>query len=223
MNALKVFVIVIGMFFSAAASAVTVSIVPNKEVGLGHWGYWEGVVTVSIDSKEYWAMMIDPLNFQNNYDSWQTDTTPQELTIYTREDILAGAQVAYPSGKYSEMSGFFLDAMLGVNPPDPCWTASFGEMIMDRANGGVQIFGYANDCDTGNGTTFRDAYNARVAQGLSDTSDYSSFMLVASNVQNSYKEFLIFAPAVPIPPAIWLFGSGLLGLAGIARRKVFRT
>ena len=26
-------------------------------------------------------------------------------------------------------------------------------------------------------------------------------------------------PAVPIPPAVWLFGSGLLGLIGIARRK----
>jgi hypothetical protein len=26
-------------------------------------------------------------------------------------------------------------------------------------------------------------------------------------------------PAVPVPPAVWLFGSGLLGLAGVARRK----
>ena len=25
--------------------------------------------------------------------------------------------------------------------------------------------------------------------------------------------------AVPVPPALWLFGSGLLGLIGIARRK----
>jgi len=27
------------------------------------------------------------------------------------------------------------------------------------------------------------------------------------------------APAVPIPPALWLFGSGLLGLVGVAKRK----
>jgi hypothetical protein len=26
-------------------------------------------------------------------------------------------------------------------------------------------------------------------------------------------------PAIPIPPAVWLFGSGLLGLVGVARRK----
>jgi len=25
--------------------------------------------------------------------------------------------------------------------------------------------------------------------------------------------------AIPLPPAVWLFGSGLLGLVGIARRK----
>jgi hypothetical protein len=27
------------------------------------------------------------------------------------------------------------------------------------------------------------------------------------------------APTIPVPPAVWLFGSGLLGLIGIARRK----
>jgi len=31
---------------------------------------------------------------------------------------------------------------------------------------------------------------------------------------------LVFAPSsVPIPAALWLFGSGLLGLIGLARRK----
>jgi hypothetical protein len=29
----------------------------------------------------------------------------------------------------------------------------------------------------------------------------------------------LMVSAVPIPPALWLFGSGLLGLIGIARRK----
>jgi hypothetical protein len=29
----------------------------------------------------------------------------------------------------------------------------------------------------------------------------------------------VFLSAVPIPPAIWLFGSGLIGLVGVARRK----
>jgi len=32
-------------------------------------------------------------------------------------------------------------------------------------------------------------------------------------------EGAVSVPAVPVPAAVWLFGSGLLGLAGIARRK----
>ena len=34
---------------------------------------------------------------------------------------------------------------------------------------------------------------------------------------------LVYTPAtgtVPLPAAVWLLGSGLLGLAGVARRKI---
>ena len=31
--------------------------------------------------------------------------------------------------------------------------------------------------------------------------------------------FNFTAPAVPVPAAVWLFGSGLLGLVGVARRR----
>ena len=37
-------------------------------------------------------------------------------------------------------------------------------------------------------------------------------------IMNIYS-FATFEAVVPVPPAIWLFGSGLLGLVGIARRK----
>jgi hypothetical protein len=36
-------------------------------------------------------------------------------------------------------------------------------------------------------------------------------------VKNIHLEFI--AATVPVPPAVWLFGSGILGLAGLARRK----
>ena len=32
--------------------------------------------------------------------------------------------------------------------------------------------------------------------------------------------YLVKTNVIPVPPAVWLFGSGLLGLVGIARRKV---
>jgi len=39
-------------------------------------------------------------------------------------------------------------------------------------------------------------------------------------IGSAFGEFNFAAASpVPIPPAVWLFGSGLLGLVGIARRK----
>ena len=35
-----------------------------------------------------------------------------------------------------------------------------------------------------------------------------------------YGSYLVRVEAVPVPAAVWLFGSGLLGLIGVARRKV---
>jgi hypothetical protein len=36
---------------------------------------------------------------------------------------------------------------------------------------------------------------------------------------NDVIEGAVAMPAVPVPAAIWLFGSGLIGLVGIARRR----
>jgi hypothetical protein len=35
----------------------------------------------------------------------------------------------------------------------------------------------------------------------------------------SWHGFTVGVQQVPVPPAVWLFGSGLLGLIGIATRK----
>jgi len=42
-----------------------------------------------------------------------------------------------------------------------------------------------------------------------------------SNVSNNYQFYIsaVNVAAVPVPAAVWLFGSGLLGMAGISRRK----
>jgi hypothetical protein len=39
------------------------------------------------------------------------------------------------------------------------------------------------------------------------------------NIDNGFSGATYSASATPIPPALWLFGSGLLGLIGMARRK----
>lgn len=63
-----------------------------------------------------------------------------------------------------------------------------------------------------------DGINEGAFRGISrDTFDIAAF-----RVRNAYVvlDDLTFNAAVPVPAALWLFGSGLLGLVAVARRKV---
>ena len=52
--------------------------------------------------------------------------------------------------------------------------------------------------------------------------DYSEYVTSRNEAYTNYGVFMVrdYTPPVPIPAAIWLFGSGLLGLVAVARRKV---
>lgn len=51
-----------------------------------------------------------------------------------------------------------------------------------------------------------------------DSTAVSPLLTLTSNSDPAYASFLV-ASVVPIPSAIWLFGSGLIGLISIARKK----
>ena len=57
---------------------------------------------------------------------------------------------------------------------------------------------------------------------VGDLVDINPKYYIESGLDNMYADssLLINLVAVPIPPATLLFGSGLLGLIGVARRKV---
>lgn len=46
-----------------------------------------------------------------------------------------------------------------------------------------------------------------------------SFDLLCADTGCISQSYDTYAPAVPVPAAVWLFGSGLLGLVGVARQK----
>jgi len=83
------------------------------------------------------------------------------------------------------------------------------------ANNGNQTLEFMFDVTGGDLAGFYDAgfggFNIFVS-GYNDDNFNTSF----SNT--SYNGFATIAP-VPVPAAVWLFGSGLLAIAGIARRK----
>ena len=69
-------------------------------------------------------------------------------------------------------------------------------------------------------------YSGNGAFGSADFFDTFGlvFTLITDGVELDYgsitpAEFDLGGATVPIPPAVWLFGSGLIGLVGIARRR----
>lgn len=92
----------------------------------------------------------------------------------------------------------------------------------------------ANECYS-LGYTFTDPINNRVNEAMDSVYNLSfTFNHSASDMVLNFSAYglqgladeswgldkvKVEVSAVPVPPAVWLFGSGLLGLVGIARRK----
>lgn len=214
---LKYLIFAVIFFFASTANAVTVSVVPGKSVGLGDSYYWSGIVTLNIDGVEYPAMATEfNIGAVNN---------PSEITgswdtaLWSQGDIESGTSTVYfAPEKYRLASQLFLYAMLGYEPADPLWTAGHNEMVWNTFAGSPWEYG-DRVYDTATGLTMHDVYNSYLADGLDPNFDYSGFMKVLSRDGYQQQEFLVYTSAVPVPPAIWLFGSGLVGLVGVARRR----
>jgi hypothetical protein len=60
---------------------------------------------------------------------------------------------------------------------------------------------------------------AGINWGAVNSSAVTEIQFEVTGVQNMDSIIDNFTAAVPVPAAVWLFGSGLLGLIGIARKK----
>ncbi len=222
MNALKAFVVVLCTFFfsfsASAASVVTVSVMPGQGVGLADPGYlWAGYIPLSIDGKGGFWGASDFITTSIYDPTWYNDPTPREMTLYTRSDILAGAPVVFAQTKnqYDTAAQFFLYGLLSVNTQDNRWGAGFDEMIWKTMWSGTPWY-YASQVYNPP-TTLVDVYN-NLLPSFNQGYDFNSAVGVLVDPQNPDRELLVYM-ATPIPPAIWLFGGGLLGLVAVARRK----
>ena len=224
MKTIKSFVfsicLMLSALFAGAADAVTVSVVPGKSIGLGDSFYWAGIVTLDIDGVEYPAMATnwDLTLFQNP----STTPDPWETTLWTQSEIEAGtASVYYAPEKYRVAAQLFLYALLGYDPADPLWTAGHNEMVWDTMSS-PGVWEYGNRVyDIETGLTMYDVYTLTYLPDIDPNFDYSGFMGVLQGVGEQKQEFLVYTDisAIPVPPAIWLFGSGLVGLMAAARRR----
>ena len=121
----------------------------------------------------------------------------------------------YTAEQYSLAAPFVLDAQLGKITNDALWTASYTEMVRCEIDG--CFWQYATRVyDASSGLTLLDVYNSTVAAGLDPNYNWD-FMFVLDT-----PNMIVFGTppsTVPVPPAVWLFSSGLVGLVGVARRR----
>ena len=213
---------ILSSLFAGLANAVTVSVVPGKSVGLGDSFYWAGVVLLSIDGVEYPAMATDWNIVLTENPSEITGTW--ETTLWTQSDVDSGvALVGGTAEAYHLVAPLFLRAMLGYYTDDPLWTAGHNEMVWETIKS-ASTWDYGDRVyDPQTGITMHDVYTYNyIANGLLDPNyDYSGFMQVLQANGTQPNEFLVYTggPIVPVPPAVWLFGSGLIGLVAVARQR----
>jgi hypothetical protein len=139
---------------------------------------------------------------------------------------------------FGSVGGYYTDVMADSNPNNPSTTWSFTPEITayggDWTLGGPGGSGNSLNVYIGDSTfvgSISSSYMGAFWGFISD-SPFASVKLQGaawSNQQNYQLDNMVYSPAsvvadaaavsAPVPAAVWLFGSGLIGLIGINRRK----
>ena len=148
-----------------------------------------------------------------------TDSSDNQLATTSQSNNIAGyIDAIFEAGKIIIKSDV---AQNGFSDGDTLLTITFDSAIGVLGN----VFG--NDSIVGQNIVF----TGPALGGLASTSEIFSFSVAnltpSSAILNpadmeawtATTSFTSSATLVPVPAAVWLFGSGLLGLVGIARRK----
>ena len=193
----------------ANAASVTFNSVANS---VNRGGLYSGYYALTIDTQAILGLCDAVESFVNPPVTWTAD-------IRSFADIQRGAVGKFnnPSTpatlvKYSQ-AGWLYSQLGTLLPTDYAGQADIQEAIWK-----IMTPGYALVNVVGAGAW----YTAGIS-GAHDAFDWSAVMRVvtanpATQGGKDVQEFLI--GVVPVPAAAWLFGSALLGLGGLVRRKV---
>jgi hypothetical protein len=106
----------------------------------------------------------------------------------------------------------------GANPSSAgVWDVTGGNQIYNW-NGATPVSAITGLSATGTSVALYDMTGTGSAGTKLALVSNTNVSLTAAGLQ-----FTTNAPAVPLPPAVWLLGGGLLGLAGVGRRKALKA
>ncbi len=126
--------------------------------------------------------------------------------VLTMTDVLSGVFIATPPWDDPDASAFSDRGVLSPGLLSGLRVGSF-TFVTGPAPVATLIFTAANNTGPGVLTT-----DVTVSDGAGPGGGWSPPI-------DSYVPGTVNVQAVPIPAAVWLFGSGLLGLVGVARRR----
>ncbi len=199
------FVILSFAFTSMTAGAAIAATMVNVElVGVGdsqvRYGAYSGLYELETNGLDIInAMCDDRLTSVSIGDVWQA-------TEFTYADIQAGAPVKFASlgiEKYSQVG--YLFSLLG------------GVSFSNQADINLAVWEIMSPGSTSLTSVATVFYNTAIS-GSYDNFDFSGVMNVLTpDPLDASQEYLV--SAVPIPTAIWLFGTGLIGIVGVSRRR----
>jgi len=155
-----------------------------------------------------WAALLNI----NGVDDWRLPDTLQPDTSCSSTDGNGGYFGSNCTG--SEMGNMFYNVLGGVS----------GSSISDIHNSNYDLFDNIQSSGAGTGITYWSG--TIVSTNINaNTAWIFSFEDGQQSVTSTVNQRFIWAvhdgdvSAVPVPAAVWLFGTGLIGLAGLARRK----
>jgi len=169
-----------------------------------------GIVTTSANA----ALIDGSISFGAGFVPVDSGSAPASLDVATGIRFDSSTSVDQASGDFSGLVGnsvtmtdFQFGPLLSPNPVD-VWSVGGFTFSMNAVN--VVFQNAAFLLLSGTGTVS--------AAGFDDTP--GSWELSAQTAdQKTFSWSASSATVVPVPAAVWLFGSGLIGMAGIARRR----
>ena len=168
------------------------------------------------------------VSISSSYFPTQADTMafspPAVLNMGTYNGLLAS--VSFPTSAGSVNLSIESTDFYGASPPSGTVDTSLGLIDLNLPDLRATVSGVVlGDFDLWNPSTSTidsDSYNTATSEFAYGWNDAVTLRDAIYNIPGIVNYSILLngtASTVPVLPALWLFGSGLLGLVGIARRK----